>query len=411
MTPAQPVWMWCLFPGVAMSLGWMLRGYIGGGFLGAMIPGAMVALALCLLLKRETEAGLVAGFAAVGVGFGGQETYGQTVGLSLLPASYWWAILGFFLKGGVWGLLGGAIIGISFSRRLHRAADLVVAFALMIAGTFVGWKLVNQPKLIYFSDPVNKPREELWFGLLLGAVLLLAWLWLRSRRGVRLPLQFATWGFIGGSAGFALGAAAQVWGRHNMPDFQFDWWKLMEGIFGALLGLAYGYCAWRNREHIPPGADVARTFAIPRAIAWAALSIGITLLLEPQLGTRFESTLAGSLLLTIALFSQHFSWQTGITTTFCAFMIDLVRHHREWPPELAWTLVVAATVAVAIFVARRPRSLDLFLLITWTAVGVGLLKSFFMPGFPVTLPGMEIVFVLFAVLISFLARNIAKEQQ
>ena len=74
--PVPPAWLWYLFPAVAMSLGWGLRGTIGGGPLGAMIPGAMIGLALCLLLGREKNAGFVAGFAAIGVGFGGQETYG-----------------------------------------------------------------------------------------------------------------------------------------------------------------------------------------------------------------------------------------------------------------------------------------------------------------------------------------------
>ena len=68
-----------------MSLGWGLRGSIGGGPLGAMIPGAMIGLALCLLLGREQDAGRIAAFAAIGVGFGGQETYGQTVGLEPAP--------------------------------------------------------------------------------------------------------------------------------------------------------------------------------------------------------------------------------------------------------------------------------------------------------------------------------------
>ena len=88
-----------------MSLGWGLRGSIGGGSLGAMIPGAMIGLVLCLLLGRQSDAGLIAAFAAVGVGFGGQETYGQTVGLSLQPDTFWWAILGFVIKGAAWGLL------------------------------------------------------------------------------------------------------------------------------------------------------------------------------------------------------------------------------------------------------------------------------------------------------------------
>jgi len=101
MTTTRPAWYWCVLGTVAMSLGWGLRGSIGGGSLGAMIPGAMIGLVLCLLLNRHSDAGLIAAFAAIGVGFGGQETYGQTVGLSLQPETFWWAILGFVIAGGV----------------------------------------------------------------------------------------------------------------------------------------------------------------------------------------------------------------------------------------------------------------------------------------------------------------------
>jgi len=48
-----------------MSLGWGLRGSIGGGSLGAMIPGAMIGLVICLLLNRHADAGLIASFAAI----------------------------------------------------------------------------------------------------------------------------------------------------------------------------------------------------------------------------------------------------------------------------------------------------------------------------------------------------------
>jgi hypothetical protein len=37
-----------------MSLGWGLRGSIGGGSLGAMIPGGMIGLVLCLSERRST---------------------------------------------------------------------------------------------------------------------------------------------------------------------------------------------------------------------------------------------------------------------------------------------------------------------------------------------------------------------
>jgi hypothetical protein len=81
----RPLWYWCVLGAVSMSLGWGLRGSIGGGSLGAMIPEAMIGLVLCVLLGRQSDAGVIVAFAAIGVDFGGQETYGQTVGLSLQP--------------------------------------------------------------------------------------------------------------------------------------------------------------------------------------------------------------------------------------------------------------------------------------------------------------------------------------
>jgi hypothetical protein len=147
----RPLWFWCVLGAVAMSLGWGLRGSIGGGSLGAMIPGAMIGLVLCLMLHRHSDAGLIAAFAAIGVGLGGQETYGQTVGLSLQPQTFWWAILGFVIKGAAWGLLGGAFIGIALDRQRYTVTQLLAGFAIMAFGTWLGWQYLNSPKLIYFS--------------------------------------------------------------------------------------------------------------------------------------------------------------------------------------------------------------------------------------------------------------------
>jgi hypothetical protein len=127
----RPLRYWCVLGAVTMSLGWGLRGSIGGGSLGAMIPGAMIDLVLCLLLGRRSDSGLIVAFAAIGVGFGGQETYGQTVGLSLQPETFWWAILGFVIKGAAWGLLGGAFIGLALDRPHHTNKQLLAGFGIM----------------------------------------------------------------------------------------------------------------------------------------------------------------------------------------------------------------------------------------------------------------------------------------
>ena len=253
MKASGRIWHWYFLGAIAMSLGWGLRGSIGGGSLGAIIPGAMIGLVLCHLLDRHADAGLIAALAAIGVGFGGQETYGQTVGLSLVPETFWWAILGFVIKGAVWGLLGGAFIGIALDRQRYTNVQLIAGFAIMVLGTWLGWMVLNDPKLIYFSNRFDKPREELWAGLWLGGLLLLAWL--RSR----VPSLFALYGAIGGGIGFGVGASLQPLGKAVWAGMPLGWWKAMELTFGALLGLAYVMCAWRLRDQLAGGSSTAAT--------------------------------------------------------------------------------------------------------------------------------------------------------
>ena len=400
--PARPFWLWLAFPAVTMSLGWALRGYIGGGPLGAMIPGAMVGLALAMLLEREADAGLIAALAAVGVGFGGEMTYGQTVGLSFHPETYWWAITGLAVKGGIWGLLGGAVTGIAFTRERYRTADLIPGFALIAAGTWAGWRLINQPKLIYFSNRFDRPRAEVWAGLLCGALLLLLWLALRT--GARMPARFAAAGALGGGIGFASGAAIQVWGRPLVPVFPLGWWKVMELTFGALLGLSLGWCAWRNRASLaaPPARPPAR-LPLPRAIGGAALIIALGILIESRLHTRFNYVIGGVLLLSLALYSRTLCWQIAISLTYCAFALDLLRNKPQLPAAGLWIFVAVSTVATVVVTARVPRMQPMFLYITWTAVGMSLLKSFvpLASSQPVM---MEALFVAMGLLVTWWAR-------
>jgi hypothetical protein len=348
---------------VSMSLGWGLRGSIGGGSLGAMIPGAMIGLVLCVLLGRQSDSGTIAAFAAIGVGFGGQETYGQTVGLSLQPDTFWWAILGFVIKGAVWGLLGGAFIGLALDRPHHTNRQLLAGFVIMSIGTWLGWRYLNNPKLVYFSNRFDQPREELWAGLWLGGLLLLAWF--RSR----VPSMFALYGAIGGGIGFGVGASLQPMGRAVWAGMPLGWWKAMELTFGALLGLGYVLCAWslRNRLAGARSSAVVRP-ALPRAFLAAATAIVLAIVSVQFVPARFDYTIAGAVLASLILFSESLAWQTAITATYAAFMWDFLDYQTFAPSPLAWTFVVITTVVVTILVARYPRTVTMLLLLTWTAV-------------------------------------------
>lgn len=393
-TDRSSLWMWYLFPALTMSLGWGLRGFIGGGFLGAMIPGAMIGLALCYLLGRERDAAFIAAFAAVGVGFGGQETYGQTVGLSLISETFVWAITGFALKGAIWGFLGGAVLGIAFTIDRYARRDVVAGFACMIAGTFAGWKLINEPKLIYFSNRLDRPRAEIWAGLLLGALLLL--LWMGWRGGARLPWRFALWGALGGGVGFASGAALQVWGRWNGLPMPVGWWKIMEFTFGALLGLAYGHCASVHRGELAANSLPERRPAVPASLAAAIVALAIALVLSQGLKVRFPQTIAGALLLSAALYWDVLARHIAVTVTYCAYAIDLQRNRLDYPPALMWVFIVITTIAVAVFMTRSPRVRSAFLLLTVSAVAMALLKTFLPPWGRGEAVGTQCAFVALA---------------
>jgi hypothetical protein len=380
-----------------MSLGWGLRGSIGGGSLGAMIPGAMIGLVLCLLLDRDADAGLVAAFAAVGVGFGGQETYGQTVGLSLQPDTFWWAILGFVIKGAAWGLIGGAFIGIALDRERHTTAHLIAGFAIMVLGTWLAWKYVNSPKLIYFSNLLDRPREELWAGLWLGGLLLVAWL--RSP----VPALFALYGAIGGGIGFGTGASLQPMGKAVWAGMPLGWWKAMELTFGGILGLAYVLCAWRLRSQLAgAGAGAAAATPVSRAFLAATISIGLAIVAGNYVPVRFDYTIAGAVLASLLLLFEPLSWQTAVTATFAAFAWDFLEYQTFAPLSLAWTLVVATTAAVTVIVARCPRPRAMLLLITWTAVA-----SAFRYFLPPSTVGRETVTMLTVFVVLALVMTVA----
>ncbi|MSV28402.1 MAG: hypothetical protein EXQ52_06610 [Bryobacterales bacterium] len=397
---ARPLWYWCLLGALTMSLGWGLRGSIGGGSLGAMIPGAMIGLVLCLMLGREADSGLIAAFAAIGVGFGGQETYGQTVGLSLRPETFWWAILGFAIKGSAWGMLGGTFVGIALRRGLHTKRQLIAGFAIMALGTWIGWRFLNHPKLIYFSNPIDRPREELWAGLWLGGLLMLAWL------HARVPSLFALYGAAGGGIGFGFGASLQPWGKAVWPSMPLGWWKGMELTFGALLGLSLVLCTWRLRHELAAGeTSPARGTTLTRAFAAAAIAIALAITAGRYLPVRFDYTVAGGVLASLVLFSESIAWHTAITATSAAFAWDFLKYQNFAPLPIAWTAVAATTIAVAMIVARSPRVQSMFLLLTWTAVA-----SAFRYLLPPTKAGREpvtmlIVFALFAIAITLLAEG------
>jgi len=378
--------LFLLFPACTMSLGWAFRGFIGGGPLGAMIPGAMVAIAVAWLLGRQAgESGVVAAFGAIGVGFGGQMTYGQTVGLASDSATMPWGLLGLALKGAIWGLLGGTVIGLAFTIRRYTRVQVAGGLVLMLAATWAGWRFVNLPKLIYFSNRFDRPREELWAGLLAGAIVLLGCL-LRLRKNAPL-LRFALASFAGGGLGFGLGGALLAAGRNSPLDPAYwPWWKGMEYTFGLLFGLAIGWAAWRSRDELAgetpaPHAEPLR--GVPLLLA-VILAIGVGLSFEYAVPLRFNFSVIGAGLLVVALCEEALAWHVAVTMTYFAFAVDLAEAFAGdlafGPMWVGWVFATTTSLLVwYVLEAWREGEIDLlpraFLLVTLSAFAVASAKT------------------------------------
>lgn len=392
--PRDSVLLFMLLPMVAMSLGWGLRGTIGGSFLGAMIPGAIVTLCLCQLLGWRNSVGIIAAIGTVGVGLGGQETYGQTIGLLRNVDTLKWGMLGLTIKGGMWGLSGGVLIGLAFMHSKYRWWQIAVGLALMLGATYLGWMLIDEPHRIYFSkqtvvegDP-DPPRGELWFGLTLGGAVLT--LYLRLLRKEKISTVFAVGGMLAGAAGFGGGGLFLAYGAHQPDPYRgYPWWKMMEFTFGALYGLGLGAVAYSQRHalravdaemSLKPRLDLLRwcpvvliiILAIPLAIG--SESVGEVLVaftapkpevqqgqqadeglgaapnpeaggrrrggreirryLPPTFGLRVRAIMSfyAAELILISLLSNRLAWHVALSMTISAFLKDFLTGgiQRNW---------------------------------------------------------------------------------
>lgn len=373
--------LFLLFPALTMSLGWALRGFIGGGPLGAMIPGAMTALALALLLKLPAGvAARAAAFGAVGVGFGGEMTYGQTVGFAGQAGTMGWGLLGLAVKGGVWGLLGGAVTAIGFQRGALPARRIVAAFALMVAACWAGWRFVNHPKLIYFSNLADRPREEVWAGLLAaGAVVVLV---MRNSVVTRFALLAAAGGFVG------FGGGGLFISLHRILLAGWNWlpsWKLMEYTFGLFFGLALAAAAWSVRHALArePDEDVTPP-DWPRTLGASVFAVFASVFMAETLGVRFEYLIVGAMLMSTLLAVRWLAWHIALTMTFACFLWDLAENvceRMKLAPVIAgWVFVAASSVwfwwTLDSRVRREPAPVRFgFLLLVWTAMSVATVKT------------------------------------
>jgi hypothetical protein len=402
-----------LFPAITMLLGWGLRGFIGGGTYGAMIPGAMVMMVICMLLDIPLKFAAVAiVFGTVGIAMGGEMTYGQTLGFLRDADTIWWGLAGTTLKGGVWGLTGGLFIALGLLFPRIKTKTLLTGFLIFLIGFVIGLKLINDPKVLYFSNFFDHPRNESWAGILLGVIGLFIFMKIKtSREEFKIISGFTLFGLLGGTLGFGLGSLWIAVGAQYGGQFLIiDWWKIMEFSFGFILGGFLGFAAWRYHNFIQSSSQkkpvkVNGIFALELIsiliiglFVYATMSVveiyldaisnskGLLIESLATIGRVFVSYMfIGLLLITIALYWPFLAFQIAVTLTFCNCVIDLVDDKNLFPalqslPLFYFGIIVVASLIVAAVVAvfqRRQFVLrSMLLILVWSTMTIAVIRLF-----------------------------------
>ena len=243
-------WISILAVGMTFGTAWAIRGQFGHEQ-GAAWAGGIGALALVLVSRRKdwyAKMLLIAFSAAIGWGAGGMISYGIVVGYGhsadLLNVLYGFLML--FVIGGLFGLLGGGLLGLTLDVSKRKRVNWGGLIAEMTAGGVIAYYfLIVQLELL-----MTPPRSEAW-AICLGAGL--AMLWYLVRNNFRSPLRVAFYSAIGAGFGFAFGNFLQILG--NVLQIDFNMWNVMEysiGFFGGC-SMAYGVfsCEWSEQVSVP----------------------------------------------------------------------------------------------------------------------------------------------------------------
>jgi hypothetical protein len=224
--------------GLALATGHAIRGQFGHEQ-GAAWAGAMGGLALVLVSGRADwykKMLLVALSMAVGWGAGGMISYGQIAGSysqsdNFINVFYGHSML--FIIGGLYGLLGGGLVGLT----LDSTKEKKVKWGTLLAEMGVGGLIVHMLLVEEIGFRMTPPRGDAW-AICLGAGL--AMLWYMARNNHLSPLRVAFYSTIGGGFGFAFGTFFHL--VMNWVEIPFNTWNMAEyaiGLFGGI-GMAYG---------------------------------------------------------------------------------------------------------------------------------------------------------------------------
>lgn len=382
----------------AGGMGWGIRGQYGHET-GAMIAGLLVALVVCLLFchgRTSLFAARVAALTAIGIGFGGAMTYGQTVGLSHDPQfnGNWealrWGMLGLAVIGGIWVGFAGVLLGMGLGGKRYSSLELALLWMFLIGLYFLGLFLLNEPfepgarrlPRIYFSgdwywQPDNdelRPRPECWGGLLFA--LLGLWAYAAFWKRDVMARNVGLFAMLFGAIGFPAGQSVQAYHSWNRADFQvgwlgaiepyMNWWNTMETIFGALLGLGLGLGVWLNRRQIAsPVADVVEIplrAEAPLLLVYAgAIAVWNFTSFPPLDAVANHSLTMGLLPLTLIVggrYSPYFIAIPIVALPICGKTLrELAYESSEVTPATGWGLLfimpMLVTLVAALLLAKR----------------------------------------------------------
>lgn len=358
-----------IWAALSMSFAWGVRGTVSGAMRGATFAGAVLGLSIALLSTRadvQQAYFLLTAAGAIGLGFGGCMTYGQTLGLTHdeQPAPlYWWGLLGTAVKGCVWiGL--GALLMAMLAGPVHYS--WFEWGGLAVAGTLAwtsGILLLNRPydppgtlPRIYFSKRGPDARLEYWGGMWgLFAVLLL---YASRVRQDSFACGMAGFGLLGG-LGFPLGQVLQAWGRHRVPfgprlQEKIDWWKVMEFTFGAVAGICVvgGWLYLEKSVQEPmPSSWITGASNAPLAVVALALW-AIAVLLESYWGPRrspqrtWQTLALGMGLPLLGLASGAPLWARWVAGPFVFWVVGITVPRQHWKriPGQSWVYLAILTV-------------------------------------------------------------------
>ena len=228
-----------LFVSLVLGLGWAIRGHFGHEW-GAAWAGVMAGLAVVAVSRRSdwtARAPVLGALAGIGWAVGGMMSYGRVIGFCrgthFLDVYY--GLLMLAVIGGLYGLMGGGLLGLGLETTDRRKPDWATLITQMVAGAMFTWGLLVY-KLELLMTP---PRSELWAACL-GAGLFLVWYCYRN--GFHLALHTALYSALGAGFGFAFGNFQQTLG--SVSGIAINWWNVMEFTLGSCGGFGMAYAVF-----------------------------------------------------------------------------------------------------------------------------------------------------------------------